>query len=191
MPEERKPPGEPGGPRLRIRRDAEIPQEYHYSREERLARPDAPRRREPTQGFFRRNRRFIILFGNILLLFVVLILLRERLSGGGGAGRIGVYSLSLQGLRFEDTVYATVTVKDSRRRELKAAEPAGRVSVRFTLQPAGEVYPQSAALPPGAGEEVVVGVSIPLAAGQAEPQELRAEVSIGGQTRSLSRTIKQ
>jgi hypothetical protein len=191
VPEEREQPGEPEAPRLRIRRGAELPQEFHYSREERLARPDAPRKREPQKGFFHRNRRFIILFGNIVLLFVLVILLRERISGGGGTARIGVYSLTLQGLRFGDTVYATLTVRDSSRRERKGREPAGRVSVRFSLEPAGEAYPQSAALPQGPGEEVAVGEAIPLAEGQAEVRELRAEVSIGGETRSLRRTIKQ
>ncbi len=191
MPEERKPPEQPGEPRLRIRRGAELPQEFRYSREERLARRDAPRKSEPAKGFFRRNRRFILLFGNIVLLFVLVMLLRERTSEAGGTTRIGVYFLTLQGLRFGDTVYATVTVKDSSRRERKAPEPAGRVSVRFTLEPAGEAYPQSAALPQGPGEEVVVGEAIPLAAGQAEVRELRAEVSLGGETRSLRRTIKQ
>jgi hypothetical protein len=191
VPEDRKQPEQPGEPRLRIRREAEQPQELRYSREERLARRDAPRKREPAQGFFRRNRRFILLFGNIVLLFVLVLLLRERISGGGGSARIGVYSLTLQGLRFGDTVYATVTVRDSSRRERKAQEAAGRVSVRFTLEPAGEAYPQSAALPQEPGEEVAIGEAIPLAAGQAEVRELRAEVSIGGETRSLRRTIKQ
>ena len=191
MPEERKPPEQPDEPRLRVRRGAELPQEFHYSREERLARRDAPRKREPAQGFFRRNRRFILLFGNVVLLLVLVLLLRERTSQASGTARIGVYSLTLQGLRFGDTVYATVTVKDSGRRERKAQEPAGRVSVHFALEPAGEAYLQSAALPQRPGEEVVVGEAIPLTEGQAEVRELRAEVSLGGETRSLRRTIKQ
>jgi hypothetical protein len=191
MSEEQEPGRQPGEPRLRIRRGAELPQEFHYSREERLARPDAPRKREPARGLFRRHRRFIILFGNIVLLFVLVMLLQRRAAPPGGTARIGEFSLTLQGLRFEDTVYATVTVKELGRRQRKEAEPGGRLSVRFTLQPAGEAYLQSAALPRGPGEEVVVGEAIPLAAGQAEARELRAEVNLGGETRSLSRKIKQ
>ena len=191
MPEERKQSGEPEEPRLRIRRDAELPQEFRYSREERLARFEAPSKSEQKPGLFRRNRRFILLFGNIILLLVLFMLFRERISGGGGTARIGIYSLTLQGLRFGDTVYATVTVRDSSSRERKAGEPAGKVTVRFSLEPAGEGYPQSAALPQGPGEEVQVGEAIPLTESQAEARELRAEISIGGETRSLRRTIKQ
>ncbi len=191
MPEERKQSGEPEEPRLRIRRDAELPQEFRSSREERLARPDAPRERQQRAGLFRRNRRFILLFGNIVLILVLFMLLRDRLSGGGSTARIGNYSLTLQGLRFGDTIYATVTVRDARRSDGKAGQPAGKVTVRFSLGPAGEAYPQSAALPPGPGEEVQVGEAIPLTEGQAEARELRAEVGIGGETRSLRQTIKQ
>jgi hypothetical protein len=191
MSEEQKPGRQAGESRLRIRRGAELPQDSHYSREERLARPDAPRKREPVKGFFRRNRRFIILLGNIVLLFVLVMLLQRRTAPAGGTARIGEFSLTLQGLHFEDTVYATVTVKNLGFRQRKAAESGGRISVRFTLEQTGEAYLQSAALPQGSGEEVVVGEAIPLAAGQAEVRELWAEVSLGGETRSLHRTIKQ
>jgi hypothetical protein len=189
--EEQKPPEQPVEPRLHIRREAEQQQEFHYSREERLARPDAPKKREPEKGFFRRNRRLIILFGNIVLLFVLVVVLQRRVSPAGGTARIGEFSLTLQGLRFEDTVYATVTVKDLGRRQRTAPEPGGRISVRFTLEPAGEAYLQSAALPRAPGEEVVVGEAIPLAADQTEVRELQAEVSLGGEARTLRRTIKQ
>jgi hypothetical protein len=46
-------------------------------------------------------------------------------------------------------------------------------------------------LPQEAGEEVVVGEAIPLGEAPAEARELRAEVSVASDTRSLRIIIKQ
>jgi hypothetical protein len=191
MPEDRAPERKDERPRLTIRRDGELPLEFHSSREERLRRPDAPRPKGARQSFFRRNRRLLIIFGNVVLLLILVVLWKRPGAEAGAGARIGPYSLTLQGLRFQDTVYATVTVKNSGASERGAKQAEGRISVRFTLKGASEGYLQSAALPPSPGQEVVVGEAIPVVEGQAEARELGAEVAIGTETRLLRRMIKE
>jgi hypothetical protein len=190
MPEERAPEPKEERHRFTIRRGADIPLEYHSSREERLERPEAPQPIETRRGFFRRNLRLLIIFGNVVLLFTLVVLLRRTGAEAGANARIGPYSLALQGLRFEDTVYATVTVNNSGRSERGAKQAEGRIGVRFTLKGASEGYLQSAALP-NPGQEVVVGEAIPVAEGLVEARELAAEVAIGTETRLLRRSIKK
>jgi hypothetical protein len=190
VPEDRAPERKDKRPRLTIRRNGELPLEFHSSREERMRRPDAPRPQGSQPSFFRRNRRLLIIFANIVLLVVLVMLIKRPGAEAGGGARIGQYSLILQGLRFQDTVYATVTVKNSGRSERGAKQAAERISVRFTLQGTDEGYLQAAALPQRPGEEVVVGEAIPLAEGQAEARELQAEAAIGAETRLLRRKIK-
>jgi hypothetical protein len=190
MPEERTPPRKEERPRLVIRRDGELPMEFHSSREERLSRPDAPRPKKARQSFFRGNRRLLIILGNVVLLFTLVVLLKRPGAEAGASARIGPYSLTLQGLRFQDTVYATVTVKNSGRSERDARQAEETIRVRFALEGTGEGYLQSAALP-DPGQEVVVGEAIPVAEGQTDARKLEAEAAIGTETRLLRRMIKE
>lgn len=172
-------------PRLVIRRDAERELTYHYKREERLQLGSAPAP-APAGGSFLKNRTFRLILLNAVLLAVIVFIGQWLLQGGGERARIGGYAVSLQALRFEESVYATVSV----RRAGRTPPGEGRFAVLFVLEPGGERAEKSGALPLGMGEEVTVGEAIPAAGGTGAVRAVRAELTVEGRTQRLRCSLR-
>jgi hypothetical protein len=170
--------------RLVVRKDAHRELEYRYNREERLSRTTAPRQ-APPGGPFHKNRTYRVVFMNVLLLAVLAYAGARLLQSFTDRTRVGPYSATLQALRYEGVVYATVTVRLVGRQP--AVPPAERFTVRLTLEPGGEQADQAAALPLEPGQELTVGEAIPLAQGSAK--RVRAELAIGESRRRLVRDL--
>ena len=181
MPEERE---QPKPDRLVVRKDAHRELEYRYNREERLARGTAPRR-DPASGSFFKNRTYRVVFLNVLLLAVLAFAGSRLMQSLTDRARIGPYAATLQALRYEGVVYATVTVRLVARQP--ASPPAERFAVRLTLEPGGEQVEQAGALPLLPGQEVTVGEAIPLQQGPAK--RVRAELEIGEARKRLVRDL--
>lgn len=172
-------------PRITVRKDAQRELEFRYNRQERLDRDLAPRPASPG-GSILRNRSLRIVLLNMLLLGAIVFAGQRLLLASGDRARVGAYSASLQALRFEGTVYATLTLRLTGR----PAAGGERFAVRFVLEPGEEGLEQSAALPVSPGEEVTVGEAIPLTASGGEPRNLRAELTVGGKTRRLNHSLR-
>jgi hypothetical protein len=196
MPEERGPhkpdspkpgpqkPGRQSHDRLVVRKDAHRELEYRYYRVERLARGTAPRQERPSGAFFK-NRTYRVVFLNVLLLAVLAFAGARLMQSLGDRGRVGPYAVTLQGLRYEGVVYATVTVRLAGRQS--DAPPAERFTVRLALEPGGEQADQAAALPALPGQEVTVGEAIAFQEGPAK--RVRAELEIGESRKRLVRDL--
>ncbi len=176
MPEEREPD------RLVVRKDSHRELEYRYDREERLSRSTAPRQAPPGGAFFK-NRTYRVVLLNVVLLAVLAFAGARLLQSLTDRTRVGPYSASLQALRYEGVVYATVTVRLISR----PSTAAERFTVHLTLEPGGEQADQAAALPQEPGQEVTVGEAIPLKAGAAK--RVRAELTLGDSKRRLFRDL--
>lgn len=182
-PGEQKPDGQ-GHDRLVVRKDAHRELEYRYNREERLARGTAPRQERPAGAFFK-NRTYRVVFLNVLLLAVLAFAGARLIQSLADRARVGPYAVTLQALRYEGVVYATVTVRLTGRQS--AAPSAERFTVRLALEPGGEQADQSAALPFQPGQEVTVGEAIPLEKGPA--RRVRADLEIGEAKKRLVRDL--
>jgi len=170
-------------PRITVRKEAQRELVYHYNRQERLEHDLAPRP-TPPGGSFLRNRSLRIVLLNMLLLGAIVFAGQRLLLASGDQARIGAYSASLRALRFEGTVFATLSLRLTGR----PSAAGERFAVRFVLEPGEGGLEQTAALPVSPGEEVTVGEAIPLTSG--DPRNLRAELTVGGKTRRLNHSLR-
>jgi hypothetical protein len=69
---------------------------FHYSRQERLSRPGAPRRVPAARGGLLRNRPLLVLLANVALVILLAALLRALLPGPPHEGTLDGFSLRLQ-----------------------------------------------------------------------------------------------
>jgi hypothetical protein len=166
-----------------VRRDAHRELEYRYSREERLGRRTAPRSPAPA-GSFLKSRTHRLLLLNVGLLAAIAIAGLRLMAGPGDHARIGPYAARLEAMRYDSTVYVTLTLRYAGRAVTTA--PAQRFTARFSLEPGGEQVQKTASLPAAPGEEVTVGEALPLAGAA----RVRAELELGDHRRSLARDLK-
>ena len=170
--------------RLRIRKDREEPSIFHYSREERLSLPGAPK--PPLQeGFFRRNRSLTIVLLDILILIIVGFGVYLFLGRTSHQAKISGYSVVLHGILYQDVVFASLTVKKIKN---EPTIPPERIFISFTMSKSEEELSLSAQLPVKPGEETVLREAIPF---EKNNDTLYAYVSVGEKSIRLSRDLKR
>lgn len=183
----------PTGGTITIKRGATREVVYHASR----GKPEAPAAPGRTSARQRRRCRFcgrpILFLGAPLVLVLVFTLRLQRLPGGSAYANLSGYAALLDLGRSGDEVRATVAVRPGGRvatfmlRQSPTA-PGSPVEVVFRadsdLQKPVLLYGET----PGPGSPTTM-LQVPLRALPGRPLSVRAELSIGGRTVTLVRTI--
>jgi hypothetical protein len=163
---------------------------FHYDREQRLSMPGAPPPPLP-KGFMRRNRHLIIILIDIIVLLAVGYFLSRFWFNAPHQARIDGFTVTLRGLPYQETVFATLTVKRTAKTPLEPERFQERLYVRFflsdravreseTLDPQGLAL--QSRLPVAPGEEILIREAMPA---EGESNRLYAEISLGGHTERI------
>ncbi len=174
---------------------------FHYSREERLSQPGAPRFRVPRKGgLFRRNRSLLIVLIDVLLISVVFFLYRQFFASPTYESEIAGYKLLLRVFPVKDKVIVNLRVTGSRAAsdgEEGDAQAPDRVFVRFLLGEdelrLSERLPNRVSVADASadsdGEYVELAGSFMIIGeqGRRPAERLVAEVQIGEEQRVLTR----
>jgi hypothetical protein len=163
---------------------------FHYNREQRLSIPGAP---PPplAKGFMRRNRHLIIILIDIIVLLAAGFFLSRFWFNVPHQARIDGFTVTLRGLPYQETVFATLTVKRTSKTPLEPERFQERLYVRFflsdraiteseTLDPQGLAL--QSRLPVAPGEEILIREAMPA---EGESNRLYAEISLGGHTERI------
>jgi hypothetical protein len=163
----------------------EQPEGYHYSRRDRLSMATAPRFRDSGGGIFRRNRTLLIIFLDLVIILILGVILVRFLYARVNRADLEGYNVVLRGVRTEEVILATLTIKRT------ASSDTGQrtVFVRFSLErnPDEEDWVYISGIAHGGrGEERILRAAIPVSAASASSGVLYAEVRIGDSRRRLS-----
>jgi len=179
------PSGEP--PVLKIRKDAEREVRYHYSREERLALKQPPRkpstrggkRRAGLARFFRGGRTSLL---PIALFVLAIVLVVRFVSRDRSASHLAGYDLRLRAYAYEDALLASVTATWRPRPAERVAE-AIAATVRFSATDSG---PASVVIESLGGGESVIRGRLPSTGGD---RQVVADVAIGTASARLTTAV--
>lgn len=179
------PPKEP--PVLKIRKDAEREVRYHYSREERLALKQPPRKQSARGGkrraglarLFRGGRKSLL---PIILFVLAGVLVVRLVSRDRAAAHLAGYDLRLRAYAYEDALLASVTAT-WRPRPAERVTEAGEASVRFSATDSGA---GSAVIESLGGGDVVLRGRLPYTGSE---RQVVAEVAIGAATARLTAAV--
>lgn len=160
--------------------EEEQPPGYHYSRQDRLSLPTAPRFPQKGGGIFRRNRTLLILLLDLVVVMVLGVFLVRVFYSQVNRADLEGYSVVLRGVRSQETVIATLTVANS------SSESQQRVFVRFSLvrKPGEEESTYVSGMAPAErGGQRILRAAVPA---EDSPEVLYAEVRIGDTRKRLS-----
>ena len=160
--------------------EEEQPPGYHYSRQDRLSLPTAPRFPQKGGGIFRRNRTLLILLLDLVVVMVLGVFLVRVFYAQVNRADLEGYSVVLRGVRSQETVIATLTVANS------SSESQQRVFVRFSLvrKPGEEESTYVSGMAPAErGGQRIMRAAVPA---EDSPEVLYAEVRIGDTRKRLS-----
>jgi hypothetical protein len=160
----------------------EQPSGYHYSREQRLNLPTAPRVQDRGGGIFRQNRTLLIILLDLVIILVLGLFLMRYLYAQVHRADLEGYSVVLRGFSSGEVVFATLTITNKR----GGSETGERIYARFSLD--GEFEEKdttysSAFLPDDGEKETILRVTIPATE---RAKVLYAEVKIADTAKHLS-----
>jgi hypothetical protein len=143
--------------------------DFHYKREERLARHSAPRPR-PSSGFLPGNRRSSLLFLNLVIIVVLLALYGRLIAGGGETARLAGCRLALHAASDGDAIEAVL--------EADVVDAAAAGKRLFVVFAAGQADLRLAEVLPDAGGRIALRGRLDAAGAE----DVHAEVSVGGKS---------
>ncbi|UCF97685.1 MAG: hypothetical protein JSV89_21330 [Spirochaetaceae bacterium] len=109
--------------------EEEQPSGYHYSRQERLSLPTAPRFPGRGGGIFRRDRILLIILLDLIIVLILGVFLIRFLYGQVNRANLEGYSVVLRGVCAGEVVLASLTVTNARATD----QAQRRITVRFSL----------------------------------------------------------
>ena len=177
--------------KLRIKRSAEQEKTFHYSREERLSMPGAPKLDYVKKGILRNNRALLILFLDLVIILILIYVFFRFFYETSYTASVGNYQLSLKGFLYEGKAYAALYVKMGRGKKAKSEreESTGNFVVKFYLKGReGKAVTVSGRLPVTTGDEIIVRQSLPFSGRETI---LYASVKIGAERKVLYRKLSK
>ncbi|MBN2551400.1 MAG: hypothetical protein JXB06_01465 [Spirochaetales bacterium] len=160
--------------------EEEQPPGYHYSRQDRLSLPTAPRFPQKGGGIFRRNRTLLILLLDLVIVMILGVIVMRFFYAQVNRADLDGYSIVLRGVRSQEVVIATLTVANS------SSQSQLGVLVRFSLvrNPGEEDSTYLSGMAPAdRGGQLILRAALPA---EDSPEVLYAEVRIGDTRKRLS-----
>ena len=169
---------------LRIKKNADQGNHFHYNRDERLSMINAPKLNVKSKGLLRGNRSLLILLLDVLLICIIVVAINLVDFGSSEKKQVSGYSFLLRGFPYKDVVLVTLAVK-------KVSENTDLiedlVSVKFFLEEEDSVTYNSVSIPQNLEEEVMIRDSLMVTG---ERKNLKAEISAGEKTFILTRKLE-
>jgi hypothetical protein len=150
--------------------------DFHYRREDRLAKHSAPRPR-PSASFLQSHRRSAVLFLNLAII-VVLLALYARLIGGAESGRLPGCRLTLHAAPEGDAVEAVL--------EAEVVDAAATGQRLFAVFVAGEADLRISEVLPAVGGRIALRGRLDAA----DVKDVRVRVSVAGKSTGLRVALK-
>lgn len=156
---------------------------FHYKREERLSMRGAPEPRGPQRGFLRGGRRPFALVLNLVLIVALFAIYARSQARAAHTADVSGWTVTLRAVAAGEDVLAVIEAAPAASGAERRAAAGERL---FVVLRAGEAeLPLSEVLPQGEGSIAISGRLV--AAGR--PRQLSAEVTIGGEKRTLRRLL--
>jgi hypothetical protein len=163
----------------------EQPPGYHYSRQDRLSLASAPRFRDSGGGIFRRNRTLLIILLDLVIILILGLLLVRFLYARVNRADLEGCNVVLRGVRTEEVILATLTIKRTASSETGQRTVFARLSLQRDPDEEDSTYISGTA-PERRGEERILRAAIPFSGTSTSSKVLYAEVRIGDSRRRLS-----